>query len=209
MLSRDEELQRVQRRTEHVGEQEEADENSGRQSGSEPSFPLSSSSSDRYSPPSLSCRSTSGVGSGSRGLPVPLAPPTSNVKVQVSPRFHAEPKKAGGLPDSPEDLQSPRQSPRSVSYSQSKPGPTPSQTTSSKLTSTTSSPTKQNAWRSPLPGTGSSALPTEPSILVTQSTPGTHWEAEAERISRIEDLELRFALQLSLAEAQSREGAMK
>lgn len=205
MLSRDEELQRVQRSSEHVDGQEvtEAEENSGRQSGSEPSFPLSSSSSDRYSPPSLSRHSTSGTGSSSRELLASLTPPTSNVKVQVSPRFHPEPKKAGGLPDSPSD----EQSPRSVLSSPSKPGPTPSRT-SSKPASTTS-PTKQNAWSKPLPGAGSSASPTGSSTLVTQSKLGTHWEAEAERISRVEDLELRFALELSLAEAQSRDSAKK
>jgi hypothetical protein len=204
MLSRDEELQRVQRSSEHVDEQE-ADENSGRQSGSEPSFPGSSSSSERYSPPLLSRRSTSGTGSSSRELLASLAPPTSNVKVQVSPHFHPEPKKAGGLPDSPKD----EQSPRSVLSSQSKPGPTPSRATFSMVASTTSSPTKQNAWRKPLPGAGSSTSPSGPSTLVTQSKPGSHWEAEAERISRVEDLELRFALELSLAEAQSRESAKK
>jgi WD40 repeat protein len=208
MLSRVEEQQRVQRRTENVDEQEviEANENSRRQSGSEP-FPLISSSSDRYSPPTLSRRSSSGTGSNSCRLLVPLAPPTSNVKVQVSPRSHSEPKKAGGLLDSPSDSQSPR----SVPHSQFKPGPTSFRATSSKQASTrdhTSSPTKQNAWRNPLPVTRSSASLTGPSILATQSTPGTHWEAaKTERISRVEDLELRFALELSLAEAQSRESA--
>ncbi len=212
MLSRDEELQRVQRRTEHVDEQEviEADESSGRQSGSDPSPPLFSSPMDRYSPPP---RSTPGSGSSSRGLLVPLAPlPTSNVKVQVSPRFHAEPKKAGGLPGSSSDSQSPGSVSSSPSRSRSKLGPTSSRATSSKQASSrdcTSSPTKQNAWRKPLPGTGPSASPTGPSSLVTPSTAGTNWEAEAERIGRVEDLELRFALGLSLAEAQSREGAMK
>ena len=207
MLSRDEELQRVQRRTENVEEQEviEANENSGRQSGSEP-FPLTSSSSDRYSPPPLSRRSSSGTGSNSCRVLVPVAPPTSNVKVQVSPRSHPEPKKRG-LPDSPEDWPSPR----SLPHSKFKPGPTSFRATSSKQASTrdyTSSPIKQNAWRNPLPVTRSSASPTGHSILVTQSTPGTHREAaKTDRISRVEDLELRFALELSLAEAQSRESA--
>jgi WD40 repeat protein len=190
MLSRDEEIQRVQRRTQHVDEQEiiEADESLGRQSGSDPSFSLTSSSLGRYSPPSLSRRSTSGT-----GLLVP--PPTSNVKVQVSPRFHPEPTRAGGLLGSPSDSQSPG----SVSFSRSKPGPTSSRATSSKQASTrdSTSPAKQNAWCNPLPGTGSSTSPT--------GTPGTNWEPEAESISSVEDLELRFALELSLAEAQSRE----
>lgn len=196
MLSRDEELQRVQRSSEHVDVDEpEADENLGRQSGFEPSFHASSSSSSRYSPPPLSHRSTSGTGPNSRELLASLAPPTSDVKVQVLPRSHPEPKKAGGLPGSPSD----EQSPRSVS-SPSKPGPTPSR-------ATTSWPKTQNAWRKPLPVAGSSALPTGPSARVSQSKPGTLWEAEAERISKVEDLELRFALELSLAEAQSRENA--
>ncbi|KAH9001915.1 hypothetical protein EDB86DRAFT_2801290 [Lactarius hatsudake] len=194
MLSRDEELQRVQRRTEHVD-----DESSGRQSGSDPSFPLSSSPSDRHSPPPP-------PSSSPHRLLMPLAPPpTSNVKVQVSPRFHPEPRMAGGLPGSPSDLRSPR----SV-WSRSRPtlGPTSSRATSSKQTST-ATPTKQNAWRKPLPGTGSSVPPTGPSSLVTPSTPGSNWEGEAKRISRVEDLELRFALELSLAEAQSRERAIE
>ena len=198
MLSRDEELQRVQRSSEHVEvevDEPEADENLGRQSGSEPSYHTSSSSSSRYSPPPLSHRSTSGTGSNSRELLASLAPPISDVKVQVLPRSHPEPKKAGGLPGSPSDEQSP-----SVSSSASKPGPTPSQ-------ATTSWPKKQNAWRKPLPVAGSSASPTGTSTRVSQSKPGTHWKAEAERISKVEDLELRFALELSLAEAQSRENA--
>ncbi|KAF8266086.1 hypothetical protein EI94DRAFT_1733990, partial [Lactarius quietus] len=107
MLSRDEELQRFQRNTEHVDEQE-TDESSGRQSGSESSFPLSSSSSDRNSPPALSRSPASETGSSSSRLLMPLAPPTSNVKVQVSSRVHPEPRKAGGLPDSPSDSQPPR-----------------------------------------------------------------------------------------------------
>ena len=197
MLSRDEELQRVQRSSEHVDVDEpEADENLGRQSGSEPSFHASSSSSSRYSPPPLSHRSTSGTGSNSRELLASLVPPTSDVKVQVLPRSHPEPKKAGGLPGSLPD----EQSPRCVSSSPSKTGPTPSR-------ANTSWPKTQNAWRKPLPVAGSSASPTGPSTQMTQSKPGTHWEAEAERISKVEDLELRFALELSLAEAQSRENA--
>jgi hypothetical protein len=196
MLSRDEEIQRAQRPTEHVDEQDviEADESSGRQSGSDPSFPLTSVSLERYPPPPLSRHSTSGTGSG---LLVP--PPTSNVKVQVSPRFHPEPTRAGGLLGSPSDSQSPG----SVSFSRSKPGPTSSRATSSKQASTRvrTTPAKQNAWRNPLPGTGSSASPG----LATPSTRGTNWEAEAERIGSVEDVELRFALELSLAEAQSRE----
>lgn len=203
MLSRDEELQRVQRRTEHVEEQEvfESDESSGRQSGSDPSYPLSSSPLDRHSPPLP-------PSSSPHRLLVPLAPPpTSNVKVQVSPRFHPEPKKAGGLPGSPSDSRSPRSVWSSPSRSRPTLGPTPSRATSSKQTSTsTSTPTKQNAWRKPLPNTGSSA---SPSSLVTPSTPGSNWESEAERIGRVEDLELRFALELSLAEAQSRERAIE
>ncbi|KAI9448998.1 hypothetical protein BJY52DRAFT_1156105 [Lactarius psammicola] len=123
MLSRDEELKRVQRRTEHVNEQGviEADEGSGRQSGPDPSPPLSSSPLDRYSPPLSSRRPTSGTGS-SRGLLMP--PPTSNVKVQISPRFRPEPMKAGGLPDSSSDSQSPRSVSSSPSRSGSKLGPT-------------------------------------------------------------------------------------
>lgn len=188
MLSRDEELQRAQRHTGNVDGQEdiEADESAGRQSGSDPS------SMDRYSPPPLSHRTTSGL----------LVPSTSNAKVQVSPRIHPEPKQAGGLPGSASESSSrPRYS------SLSKPGPTSSRATSSKQTSTgarTSSLTKQNAWRNPLPGTESPASPTS---LVTPSTPKNNWDAEAERIGSVEDLELRFALELSLAEAQSRESA--
>ncbi|KAH8986593.1 hypothetical protein EDB92DRAFT_1949077 [Lactarius akahatsu] len=205
MLSRDEELQRVQRRIEHVEEQEvfESDESSRRQSGSDPSFPLSSSPSDRHSPP-LPPSSTP------HRLLMPLAPPpTSNVKVQVSPRFHPEPKKAGGLPGSPSDSRYPRSVWSSPSRSRPTLGSTPSRATSSKQISTsTSTPTKQNAWRKPLPYTGSSAFPTEPSSLVTPSTPGSNWEGEAERIGRVEDLELRFALELSLAEAQSHQNQL-
>ncbi|KAH9064404.1 hypothetical protein EDB87DRAFT_1323164 [Lactarius vividus] len=171
MLSRDEELQRVSRRTEHVDEQEEvieADESSGRQLRPNPSFPLSSSPLDRYYPP-LAPRSSP------HRLPL-TPPPTSNVKVQVSPRFHPEPKKAGGLPGSPSDSRSPRSVWSSQSRSRPTFGPTTSRATSSKQTSTSTS-MKQNAWRKPLPGTGSSASPTGPSSLVTPSTPGSNWEA--------------------------------
>jgi len=190
MLSRDEELQRMQRRAEHVEEEGvfEADEGSGRQSGSDPSSPLSWSPTDRHSPP-LSRRSTSGTGSSSCRQLVPLASPLmSNVKVQVSPRFHPEPKKAGGLPDSPTKSGSPGSTSSHHSSQSTKLGPTSSRASSSKTGSS-------NAWSNPLLG-GS-------------GPPGTNWEAETERISQVEDVELRFALQLSLAEAQSRESAKK
>jgi len=59
---------------------------------------------------------------------------------------------------------------------------------------------KPNAWSKPLPGTGFSVSPPVPS---RHPLPG--WEAEVERIREVEDVELRFALELSLAEAQSRE----
>lgn len=202
MLSRDEE---IKRRTEHVDEVEviEADESSGRQSGSDSSFSLTSSSLERYSPPPLARRSTSGTGSSSVLVP----PPISNVKVQVSPRFHPEPMRAGGLLGSPSDSRSPG----TESFSRSKPGPTSSRATPKQASSTdsTTSPAKQNAWCNPLPGTGPSASPAGPSGLVTLSTPGTNWESEGEKISLVEDLELRFALELSLAEAQSRDAAKR
>jgi len=206
MLSRDEELLKLQDSTgEHVDEGVfEIDENSGDQASSDQSFP-SSSPLMQYSPPLLRAL-TSGSGSSSNGDLVPLVSPSnSNIKVQVSPRFIPEPMQAGGLPDSPPDLQSMvlRQGPSSsppLPFSQSTLSSTPSRvTTPPKQGHTTgTSSGKPNAWSKPLPGTGLSA--SRPAQFSR-----THWEAEAERIRQVEDPELRFALEVSLAEAQSRE----
>ena len=70
-----------------------------------------------------------------------------------------------------------------------------------------SSSGKPNAWSKPLPGTGLSVSASPPAQTgePLPSARQTHWEADAERIRQIEDLELRFALEMSLAEARSRE----
>ena len=206
MLSRDEELQRLRNSTsEHVGEEGifDVDESSNSQSGSDQST-LSSSSVRQYSPPPLR-PSTSGSSTGSHGNLVPLASPSSsNIKVQVSPRFHPEPKEAGGLSGSPSDSQSVAQeSPSSFpssSYSPSALGPMNPLATPSKqgLAGIGVSSGQPNAWHKPLPGTGLAASP--------PFSPRSDWEAEAESIREVEDLELRLALELSLAEARSREG---
>jgi len=196
MLSRDEELRRLESSTgEHVREEGvfEAEESLGSQSGSDQSS-SSSSSVRQYSPPPLR-PSTSASSTSSHGQFVPLASPSrSNVKVQVSPRFNPEPMEAGGLPSSSPDSPSvpargsPSSSP-SRFYSLSTLGQTSPQ----------AAPLRQgkqpNAGSKPLPGTSlSNSLP---------SPRKTSWEVESERISRVEDLELRFAIELSLAEAQS------
>jgi len=211
MLSRDEELLRLQGSIgEHVDEGIfDIDENSRGQASSDQSS-LSSSSLRQYSPPPL-CTLTSGSGTSSHGDLVPLVSPSnSNIKVQVSPRFIPEPMQAGGLPDSPPDLQSMilRQDLSSsppLPFSQSTLDSTPSRIITppkqDHTTGTTSG--KPNAWSKPLPGTGLSARPAQ-IIRPLLSSSRTHWEAEAERIRQVEDPELRFALEVSLVEAQSR-----
>lgn len=212
MLSRDEELLRLQDSTgEHVDEGIfEIDENSEDQASSDQSFP-SSSPLMQYSPPLLRAL-TSGSGSSSHRDLVPLVSPNSNIKVQVSPRFIPEPMQAGGLPDSPPDSQSMilRKGPSSspcLPFFQSTLSSVPSRviTPPKQGYATGMSSGQPNAWSKPLPGTGSSA---SPPTQIRQSLPSssrTHWEAEAERIRQVEDPELRFALEMSLAEAQSRE----
>jgi WD40 repeat protein len=206
MLSRDEELQRLQNRARDVDEEgvfDYSDESSSRQVGSDPSSPLSSSPTDYYSPPPPLRPSTSGSSSSSHGRFVPLASPsTSNAKLQVLPRFHPEPMEAGGLVGSLSDSRSvlpqgssssPCSPPRS--YSQPLLGQAPVRSTRSNETQIRygASFGKPNAWNKPLPGTGSTAsTPT----LIRLPPSGTNRE-------RVEDLELELALELSLAEAQN------
>jgi hypothetical protein len=214
MLSRDEELQRLQSCARgHVHEGTfDSDKSSGRQAESDHSSPLSSSPTDYYSPPPPLCPSTSGSSSSSHGCFVPLASPsTSNIEVQVLPRFHPEPKEAGGLSSLSDSqsvlLQGGSSSSPSRSYSQPSLVQASLRTTDSKQVHTrdgVSSLGRPNAWNKPLPGIGSAA-PIGPSLT---STPRTNLEAKAERIRRVEDLELQFALELSLAEAESRESGM-
>jgi hypothetical protein len=214
MLSRDEELQKLQKsNNEHVHEEGvfDADESSNSQSGSDQST-LSSSSVRQYSPPPLRS-STSGSSTSSYGRLVPLvSPSSSNIKVQVSPRFYPEPMEAGGLGlSSPSDPQSiPPGNPSSFppsSYPQSTQGPIALLATPSKQGSAgTGSPSgKPNAWNKPLPRTGSGTPPSVPTEKTLQFPLRRDWEVEAERGREVEDMELRYALELSLAEAQSRE----
>jgi hypothetical protein len=143
---------------------------------------------------------------------VPLvSPSSSNIKVQVSPRFHPEPKEAGRLSGSPYDSQSVLQGTSSSfpssSNSQSAPGSitllaTPPKQGSAGIGTSSGKP---NAWNRPLPGTG---LAASPPVSAGQPLPfplGKDLEVEVERIKEVEDLELRLALELSLAEARSRE----
>ena len=201
MLSRDEELQRLQSYTGgHMREEGMSDTpESPSHSGSDQSS-LSSSPTQQYSPPSL-YPSASGSSTSSHGDLVPLVPPSSsNIKVQVSPYFYLEPKEAGGLHVRPPDSQSvlPQGSPSSPPRSShSILGPTSTRINpSEQIRSGIDSPGKPNAWSKPLPSTASSKSP-------LSSPSRTNWEAE--RIRQVEDLELRLALELSLAEAQSRE----
>lgn len=213
MLSRDEELQRLQRAGRHVHEEGvfDIDESSGRQSGSNRSSPLSSSPTDYYSPPPSLRPLKSGSSSSSHGRFVPSASPsTSNIKVQVLPRFHPEPKEAGGLVGSLSDSQAvlPQESSSSLpcrSYSQPLLGKALQPQKQVHTGDGASSLGKHNAWNKPLPGVSSATSTPAPIILPLISGSGMHRGAEAERIRRVEDLELRFALELSLAEAQSRE----
>lgn len=213
MLSRDEELQKLQKsNNEHVHEEGvfDADESSNSQSGSDQST-MSSSSVRQYSPPPLPF-STSGSNTSSYRRIVPLvSPSSSNIKVQVSPRFYPEPMEAGGLLSSPSEPQSiPQGNPSSFpssSYSQSTHGPITLLATPSKqgLSGTVSPSGKPNAWNKPLPRTGSAASPSVPTEGPLQISLRGDWEVKAERNREVEDMELRFALELSLAEAQSRE----
>jgi WD40 repeat protein len=203
MLSRDEELERIQNRARDVHEEgmfDYSDESSGRHVGSDHSSPLSSSPTDYYSPPPLLRPSTSGSSSSSHGRFVS----TSNAKLQVLPRFHPEPMEAGGLVGSLSDSQSvlPQGSSSSLcspphSYSQPLLGQASVRSTCSKETHIRygASFGKPNAWNKPLPGTGSAA-PTPTLIRLPPS--GTNRK-------RVEDLELELALELSLAEAQKME----
>ena len=212
MLSRDEELQRLQNSTSgHVPEEGifDTDDNSNSQSGSDQSTLSSSSSIRQYSPPPLR-PSTSGSSTSSHGNIVPLASPSSsNIKVQVSPRFHPEPKEAGGLSGDHCDSQSvPRGDSSSVPSScQSTVGPMPPLATPLKQGSAGigTSFGRPNAWNKPLPGTGLAASPPAPTGQPLPVPLRRDWGVEAERIRQVEDLELRFALELSLAEARSRE----
>ena len=209
MLSRDEELQRLQNSTsEHVDEEGifDADESSNSLSGSDQST-LSSSSVRQYSPPPLR-PSTSESSTGSHGNLVLMASPSSsNIKVQISPRFHPEPKEAGGLLGSPCDLaQGNPSSFPSGFYSQSTLGPiTPLATPPKQGAGIDTSSGKSNAWNKPLPGTGLAASPPVPTEQSPPFPLRRDWEVEAESIRQVEDLELRLALELSLAEARSRE----
>jgi hypothetical protein len=207
MLSRDEELLRRQSGTgEHVGEGIfDIDESSKGQPFAELSSVSSSSSLRQHSP--LSRTSTSGSSTSSHEHAVPIVSPSnSNIKVQVSPRFKPEPKEAGGLSDPqstlPQGGPSPSPSPPfDESTLQQTP---PSVVTPSKQVCTVgTSSGRPNAWSKPLPGTGLSALRQAQSRQPVPFSHQTHWEAEAERIRRVEDPELRFALETSLAEAQS------
>lgn len=209
MLSRDEELQKLQKsNNEHVHEEGifDADESSNSQSGSDQST-LSSSSVRQYSPPPLRS-STSGSSTSSYGRIVPLvSPSSSNIKVQVSPRFYPEPMEAGGLFDSPSEPQSiPHGNPSSFpssSCSQSTHGSITLATPLKQNSAGTGSPLgKPNAWIRPLPGTGL-VSPSVPTGNPLQFSVRRDWEVEAERYREVEDMELRFALELSLAEAQS------
>jgi hypothetical protein len=212
MLSRDEELLRLQNSTsEHVPEEGifDTDDNSNSQSGSDQSTLSSSSSIRQYSPPPLR-PSTSGSSTSSHGNLVPLASPSSsNIKVQVSSRFHPEPKQAGGLSGDHCDSQSvpPGNSPSVPSSFQSTVGPmAPLVTPLKQGPAGIGTPFgKPNAWNKPLPGTGLAVSPPVPTGQPLPVPLRRDLEVEAERIRQVEDLELRFALELSLAEARSRE----
>lgn len=213
MLSRDEESRKLQKSNNgHVHEEGifDADESSNSQSGSDQST-LSSSSVRQYSPPPLHS-STSGSSTSSHGRLVPLvSPSSSNIKVQVSPRFYPEAMEAGGLFGSPSEPQSiPQGNTSSVpssSYSQSTHEPIALLATPSKqsLTRTGSKENKPNAWNKPLPGIGLAGSPSVPTGQPFPFSLRRDWEVEVERNSKVEDVELRLALELSLAEAQSRE----
>lgn len=217
MLSRDEELQKLQKSNdEHVHEEGifDADESSNSQSGSDQST-VSSYSVRQYSPPPLRS-STSGSSSSSYGRVVPLvSPSSSNVKVQVSPRFYPEPMEAGGLFGSPTSPSKPQPIPQGnpssfppSSYSQSIHGPITllADGSSKQSFAGTGSPSgKPNAWNKPLPGTGLTASPSVPTGKPLEFSLRRDWEVEAERSREVEDMELRLALELSLVEAQSRE----
>jgi hypothetical protein len=149
---------------------------------------------------------TSGSYTSSHGHAVPMASPSnSNIKVQVSPRFKPEPKEAGGLVKGPPDPQSTLPSPPPP-FSQSIIEQTsPRVITPSNQVCAMDSYERPNAWNKPLPGTGLSALPPAQTGQPLPYARQTNWEAEAERVRGVGDLELRFALEMSLAEARSPE----
>ncbi|KAI0245301.1 hypothetical protein BJV78DRAFT_1288304 [Lactifluus subvellereus] len=190
MLSRDEELQRLQSCAGgHMHEEGvfDCDESSGQQSESDRP---SSSPTDYYSPPPSLCALTSGF-----KLPWTLSTEAGGL--------------VGSLPDSQPVLAQGNSSfSPSRSHSQPLLGQASLRATPQKQVHTgdgASSLGKRNAWNKPLPGVSSAASTPAPVVLPVTSGSGMHWGAEAERIRRVEDLELRFALELSLAEAQSRE----
>jgi hypothetical protein len=212
MLSRDEELLRRQSGTGgHVDEGIfEMDEISRSQAEAELSS-ASSSSLWEYSPPLRT--SSFGSCTSSHGHIIPMASHSnSNIKVQVSPRFKPEPKEAGGLLGDPPEPQSTlpqgslsRLPSRPISQSTRRQTSPRVITSSKQVCNVGTSSGKPNAWSKPLRGAGSSV---PPPAQASQFLPSPHLmdrEVEAERIRRVEDPELRFALEMSLAEAQSRE----
>ncbi|KAI0270695.1 hypothetical protein BC834DRAFT_862759 [Gloeopeniophorella convolvens] len=227
MLSRDEELKRRQLAGESSHEEgvfdidESIEGHSDAHRSSPPSSPSLSPShghysprhSPRYSPPSPPVRqSASLITTAKQGQEyAKVSPSKSNAKVQVSPRFFPEPKEAGGLSGSPQNMKSGSgkgkvtSSPRSSSYL--KTVQTPASATPPKVTKTSSSG-DLGAWNKPLPTAAPFMSPSASSARRSPpltSSSRTDWGSEAERIRQAEDLELRFALELSLAEAQSRE----
>ncbi|THH18239.1 hypothetical protein EW146_g2713 [Bondarzewia mesenterica] len=165
------------------------------------------------------------------------SPSRSNDKVQVSPRFHPEPTEAGELSLSPltldtsssnaiqtVDLHGDEQFPPMSSSSSSSSTiflsalTTPTRRSTSFGSSTKASPSTHSAWSTSLHLTPSSSPPiprstsTPSALQYTKDSSSTaraspEWDEEVEAIAQIEDEELRFALELSLAEARSRTSA--
>ncbi|KAI0313061.1 hypothetical protein OF83DRAFT_1086591 [Amylostereum chailletii] len=230
MLSREEEAreEEARRASQEEGVFEvDMDESGGYSSGSGPRR-SSAASSPLVSPslrPTASSSSSKPIGSPSR----------SNAKIQVSPRFHPEPMEAGGLPASPLSLDVAPIAMQQVADAQEEfPQITPPESSSPRrstpptnawlkpLTTPPSSspPTRQGA--PPRASPSSSTARGDPSSHTThrgspppkprktpppgRKSPDIDWEAEIARISMVEDRELKFALELSLAEARSQQG---
>ncbi|KAI0060157.1 hypothetical protein BV25DRAFT_987335 [Artomyces pyxidatus] len=233
MLSRDEEGRNHEGQSSDTpfGRPEEegvfdVDVDEGNTSSSSRTYASLSPSPPSLSPPSRPSTSppVSVAGSYPRSW-ASVSPPTSHIKVQVSPRFYPEPIQAGGLSTSPLNLDAVRpvaierdgpQFPPIVSSG----SVTPLWKASSSQSSGGGSPGSRNAWKAPLrtpPSTsppalrssGASSRATIPQYR-SETTSDSHragadWEREAVQISEVEDEDLRFALELSLAEAKSRE----
>ncbi|KAI0045180.1 hypothetical protein FA95DRAFT_1495865 [Auriscalpium vulgare] len=150
---------------------------------------------------------------------LPILPSPSNVKVQVSPRFYPEAMEAGDLPSSPLDLSPPIMSPEPAVAAASSSFTTRRVASGvyGRASSMSRAPApSKSAWNSPIrvkqpspppPTSGQGyrqRAPTSRPPPVTASDTRAREQGSGE-MGSVEDDDLRFALELSLAEARSKQ----